>query len=81
MTTGPRTWREIPPARSRAIRDLLVQMGGVPDAQTRGTHESWRVRLGRAVFTGYTTGTVYCTGGDEPELDFLYTQVERLAQP
>jgi len=41
-----------------------------------GDREIWRVRLGKAVFTGYGTGTVYCTGGEEPELGFVYQQID-----
>ena len=70
-----RTWREISISTSFEIRNLLLWVGGAPDRGLEGNQEIWRVRLGKAVFTGYGTGTVYCNGGNEPNLAFLYQKI------
>lgn len=79
-----RTWRAVPAALSFEIRNHLVHIGGSEDRRLHGEREIWRVRLGKAVFTGYGTGTVYCAGGIEPELSFVYQQIDaavRMGRP
>ncbi len=71
----PRTWAHISPVLSTEIRDLLLRVGAAADPRLAGPGEAWRVRLGGAVFTGYATGTIYCTGGLEPELGFIYQRI------
>ena len=56
----------------------MVRVGGVEDQDLRGNSEVWRVRLGKVVFTGYKPGTIFCNGAAEPELGFLYQQVDTL---
>ncbi len=80
MTPG-RSWRGLPPHRLTAVRELLLRAGGVADSDVTGPYEAWRIRLGRAVFTGYSTGTVYCGGGSEPELEFLYGRLDAAVLP
>lgn len=63
---------------SDEIRGLLTKAGGVEDRILKGNQEVWRVRIGKSVFTGYQTGSVYCTGGSEPELGFLYQRIDAL---
>lgn len=74
---SPRTWRNIRSSRSFEVRNLLLRVGGIEDTDLKGNSEVWRVRLGKAVFTGYGTGTIYCNGAAEPELGFLYEQIEK----
>lgn len=74
------TWRNIRPVTSFEIRNLVLQVGGIEDSELKGNNEMWRVRLGRAVFTGYGTGTIYCNGEAEPELKFLYQQVDSIVR-
>jgi hypothetical protein len=76
--TPSRSWRGVPGGRSLAVRDLLIQIGATADTELSGQSEVWRVRLGSATFTGYGTGTIHCTGGKEPELDFLYEKIASL---
>lgn len=76
--TPPRSWRGVPEDRSLAVRDLLIRIGATADTGLSGQSEVWRVRLGNATFTGYGTGTIYCTGGAEPELGFLYEKIASL---
>ncbi len=61
------------------IQDLLLRAGAAPDRRLTGPGEAWRVRLGGTVFTGYESGTIFCTGGDEPELGFLYQRITERA--
>jgi hypothetical protein len=76
--TPSRSWREVPQGRSFAVRDLLIRIGATADTELSGQSEVWRVRLGSATLTGYGTGTIHCTGGTEPELDFLYEKIASL---
>ena len=57
------------------MRDLLVRRGGSADRDLRSPNELWRIRIERVVFTAYTSGTLYCNGGDIPELPFLYRSI------
>ena len=57
---------------------MLLYSGGSEDEELKGESEIWRVRLGRAVFTGYGTGTIYCNGTREPELLFVYGRINGL---
>lgn len=61
-----------------AVRDLLVRRGGTADKDLGNPSELWRVRIERVVFTAYTSGTLYCNGGDLPELPFLYESISRV---
>ncbi len=73
--TPPRSWTGVPIPLSYKVRDLLVRAGAVEDRELSGTGELWRARLGTSIFTGYRTGTIYSTGGGEPELGFLYDRI------
>jgi hypothetical protein len=73
-----RTWRRLSVSTSVQFRNLLIHAGGAEDREILGSGEAWRVRVGCAVFTGYSTGTVYCPGGAEPELQFLYSGLDEL---
>lgn len=77
---SPKTWRKVSQPKSFGIRDLLLKSGGVEDQELTGNAELWRVRLGRAVFTGYGTGTIYCNGVREPELLFVYGRISSLLE-
>ena len=40
------------------------------------------MRIDKVVFTGYRSGTIYCNGGNIPELPFLYKSISGvLGQP
>ena len=71
-----RTWREVPLPTSLEVRKLLSSVGGGPDREVRGDNELWRARLGNSVFTGYQNGTIYCTGGLEPDLQQIYLRID-----
>ncbi len=70
-----RTWRHARPEGLAGVRALLVRRGGVLDRELRNPHELWRIRIERVVFTAYTSGTLYCSGGNLPELSFLYHSI------
>lgn len=59
---------------------MLLRSGGYEDENLKGNSELWRVRVGRAVFTGYETGTIYCNGAHEPELQFVYDRIDDLLE-
>ncbi len=73
-----RSWKGATPEDLARIRDLLLRRGGIPDKDLKNPFEAWRVRIDRAVFTGYTTGTVFCNGGEVPELPFLYRSIAEI---
>lgn len=70
-----RTWKGANPEALAKIRALLLRRGGIEDKELKNPHEAWRVRIETSVFTGYRSGTIYCNGGDIPELPFLYTSI------
>ena len=71
-----KTWREVPLPTSFEVRNLLSKVGGGVDRDLRGENELWRARFGSSVFTGYQNGTIYCTGGLEPDLQHIYLRID-----
>lgn len=57
---------------------MLIRRGAIQDRELSNPHELWRVRIERVVFTAYTSGTLYCSGGNLPELSFLYASISNL---
>lgn len=70
-----RTWRAAGPEALARVRSLLLRRGGIEDERLGSPHEVWRIRIDRTVFTGYTSGTIYCNGATLPELVFLYDSI------
>jgi len=76
-----KTWKGVSPKALAEIRVLLIRRGAVEDTDLRNPHEAWRVRIEKSVFTGYRSGTIYCNGGDIPELAFLYKSISEIVGP
>ncbi len=72
-----KTWKGASPKALTEIRELLIRRGAVEDKDLSNPHEAWRVRIEKSVFTGYRSGTIYCNGGDIPELAFLYKSISK----
>jgi hypothetical protein len=72
-----RSWKHASPEALRSVRAILIRRGAVQDRELSNPHELWRVRIERVVFTAYTSGTLYCSGGSLPELAFLYESISR----
>ena len=72
-----RSWKRASPDALGRVRSLLIRRGAVEDRELSNPHELWRVRIERVVFTAYTTGTLYCSGGNLPELAFLYESISQ----
>jgi len=70
-----KTWKGASSKTLAEVRELLIRRGAIEDKDLRNPHEAWRVRIEKSVFTGYRSGTIYCTGGDIPELAFLYESI------
>lgn len=70
-----KTWKGASPDALAQVRELLLRRGAVEDTDLKSPHEAWRVRIEKSVFTGYGSGTIYCNGGDIPELPFLYKSI------
>ncbi len=73
-----RSWKHASPDGLVKVRAMLIRRGGIQDKELSNPHELWRVRIERVVFTAYTSGTVYCSGGNLPELSFLYSSISSL---
>ncbi|MGC2289103.1 MAG: hypothetical protein WA688_04525 [Thermoplasmata archaeon] len=58
------------------VRNLLSKIGGGLEQDLRGVNELWRARFGSSMFTGYQNGTIYCTGGLEPDLTHIYLRID-----
>lgn len=71
-----RTWREVPKPTSLEVRNLLSKVGSGIDHDLRTDAALWRARFGSSVFTGYVNGTIYCTGGLEPDLQNIYLRID-----
>ena len=54
---------------------MLIRRGAVEDTELKNPSEAWRVRIDNVVFTGYRSGSIYCNGGNIPELPFLYQSI------
>lgn len=77
--TRPRTWRNVGLGSLSEIRAKLVQLGALEDPNLRNPSEAWRLRHAGSVFTAYSSGTLYCNGGEAPELEILYGMISELA--
>jgi len=75
-----KTWKHAAPEELAKVRDLLIRRGAVADNNLTNPHEVWRVRIDRIVFTGYRNGSIYCNGGDIPELPFLYASISEAVE-
>lgn len=73
-----RSWKHASPEDLAKVRAMLVRRGAIQDKELSNPHELWRVRIERVVFTAYTSGTLYCSGGNLPELSFVYVSIGRL---
>ncbi len=73
-----RSWKRAALEDLKRVRSLLIRRGAVEDRELSNPHELWRVRIERVVFTAYSNGTLYCSGGNLPELAFLYESISAL---
>lgn len=73
-----RTWRHASPDQLGRVRELLLRRGAVEDKDLKNPAEAWRVRIDKVVFTGYRSGSIYCNGGNIPELPFLYKSISEV---
>lgn len=72
-----RSWKHASPENLAKVRALLIRRGAIQDKELFDPHEAWRVRIERVIFTAYTNGTLYCSGGNLPELSFVYDLISR----
>jgi len=73
-----RTWKGASPEALAKVREILLRRGAVEDKDLKNPAEAWRVRIDKVVFTGYRSGSIYCSGGQIPELTFLYNSISAL---
>ena len=73
-----KTWRHASPDQLARVRELLLRRGAVEDKDLKNPAEAWRVRIDKVVFTGYRSGSIYCNGGNIPELPFLYKSISEV---
>ncbi len=73
-----RSWKHASPEDLRTVRAMLIRRGAIEDKEVSNPHEVWRVRIERVVFTAYSSGTIYCSGGNLPELPFLFESISRV---
>ncbi len=73
-----RAWKRASVEDLAKVRALLVRRGAIIDRERTNPSELWRVRIERVVFTAYTSGTLYCSGGSLPELAFLYESISQV---
>lgn len=73
-----RTWKATSVEALGPLREFLLKLGGIEDKDLKSSHELWRIRYAGSVFTAYRSGSIYCNGGDAPELPFLYEQISNM---
>lgn len=73
-----RTWRNIPKKSAAEVRQLLLSHGGTEDTELKGGSEVWRVRCHGAVFTYYSSGSLFFSGGEISELSSLSERISEL---
>lgn len=73
-----RSWKGATPEALTKLRAILIRRGAIEDKELTNPHEFWRVRIERVVFTAYRSGTLHCSGGNLPELSFLYTTISEI---
>ena len=73
-----RSWKHASPAGLTRVRAMLIRRGAIQDRELSNPHELWRVRIERVVFTAYGNGTLYSSGGNLPELSFLYASISEI---
>ncbi len=73
-----RTWKRVSVEDLGKIRALLVRRGAIVDKELTNPSELWRVRIERVIFTAYANGSLYCSGGNLPELAFLYESISQV---
>ncbi len=72
-----RSWKGASSEDLAKVRAMLIRRGAIQDKELSNPYELWRVRIERVVFTAYTSGTLFCSGGTLPELSFLYETISR----
>jgi len=73
-----RTWKAPQVDGISLVKEFILKLGGTEDEELKGSAELWRVRYAGSVFTAYRSGSLYCNGGDAPELAFLYARISEL---
>ncbi len=73
-----RSWKASTIEVLASINELLLRLGGSEDKGLKNPYELWRIRYAGSVFTAYRTGSIYCNGGDAPELPFIYGEISTL---
>src|SRR5438552_18301900 len=73
-----RTWKRISVDQSERVKEILRSHGGEADLEVRGQNEAWRIRLDEAVFTFYTKGTLYFSGGSGASVEASLSEVSRI---
>lgn len=73
-----RSWKRASPEDLAKVRAMLIRRGAIQDKELSNPHELWRVRIERVVFTAYASGTLYSSGGNLPELSFLYDSISQI---
>ncbi|HWM50776.1 MAG TPA: hypothetical protein VNO76_05445 [Thermoplasmata archaeon] len=74
------TWKGASSETLAIVREILLRRSAVEDKHLSHPSEAWRVRIEKVVFTGYRSGTIYCNGGDIPELSFLYKSISEVLE-
>ena len=76
-----RTWKGSSTDAFLPVKGFLTKLGATEDTELKSAHELWRLRYAGSVFTAYKSGTLYCNGGQAPELPFVYQRIsESLGQ-
>ncbi len=76
MSNGGQKWT-VGNGRSEEVRGMIRSYGGVEDEAIKSDAEAWRMRIGKAVFTMYRTGTLYNNMAGSREILELRDEIGR----
>ncbi len=69
-----RTWKNIDKLKANEIKNFLVKMGA-QEIETKQNFEIWRLRIKNCYITYYSSGTMYATPSEDPEVENIIEQI------
>lgn len=73
-----KTWKNLKEKQSEEIKNWLIQNGGI-EQPVKTKYELWRIKFSDATLTYYSSGKLYCTDSNDPEVkkihEFIYSIV------
>lgn len=72
-----RTWKNINSSKAGTIKDLLLKEGA-EEVETKQSFEIWRLKIKNCYITYYSSGTMYATPSEDPEVERVIEQLSNI---